>query len=136
MARSKSAKGMAVEVTGDDDLRRKFRALEGVGKADVLEKIILAVAEPIRDASAQRAPRLTGNLADNIITVTLTKRQDECVVGIGPSDDAWYGIFPEIGTSTSPAQPYLRPSFDEGKEPAKQQIADQLRGEVERVAKQ
>ncbi|MBY6275380.1 HK97-gp10 family putative phage morphogenesis protein [Symbiobacterium thermophilum] len=135
MAKVKAAKGMNVEVLGDKELQRRFKALEGVGQADILEAVLHAVAEPIRDAASSRAPRRTGKLAENIIVETLEKRKDECVVGIGPSKDVWYGIFPELGTSHSAAKPYLRPSFDERKGQAKQEIGERLWDEIERAAK-
>lgn len=81
--------GVNVEVLGDKELQRRFKALEGVGQADILEAVLHAVAEPIRDAASSRAPRRTGNLAEHIVVETLEKRKDECVVGIGPAKDAY-----------------------------------------------
>lgn len=123
--------GMAVELVGADELGKQFQALANVGKADLLEAIVKAVAEPVRKLAEDRAPRNTGELAGNIIAETLVKRQDVCVVGIGPSKDAWHGIFQELGTSHHGAQPFLRPSFDERKEESKTGIADGLKEAIE-----
>jgi HK97 gp10 family phage protein len=75
------------------------------------------------------------------------------VVGVGPDKDAWYGRFVEMGTGPAhaepqqaralemendqyaasadrrgtPAQPFLRPAFDQNTDAAIEAMADELR---------
>lgn len=134
MAKRSHTKGMSMELVGAGGLGKKFKALQNVGKADLLEAIVQAVAEPVRKLAEDRAPRRTGRLAGSIIAKTLVKRKNVCVVGIGPTKDAFHGLFQELGTSRHAAQPFLRPSFDERKESSKTGITDGLREAVEGVA--
>lgn len=91
---------------------------------DVLED----AAEPIRERAAANAPRgATGTLQDNIIVGTRstahrvwkrTAASDRARVGVGPSSEAFYGMFHEIGTAHHPADPFLRPAVDSGRKAA------------------
>lgn len=134
-----NTKGMNIEVIGDVELARKFQELGNMAdKTDLIEAILLAVAEPIRAEASRNAPRRVGGkgtLSKEIIKKTIEKRRARVVVGVGPSKKAWYGVFPERGTSHSPAKPYLRPSFDNGKETAKGEITSKLWDEIEGVAR-
>lgn len=87
-------------------------------ESDVLQK----AAEPVRERAAAKAPRgATGTLQSGVVVATQStahrifaqsKGYGRAKVGVGPSSDAFYGIFQELGTSRHPAQPFLRPAVD------------------------
>ena len=111
---------------GDTDLMKTFRALSSAVSRDVLADALTESAEPIRSAASALAPRGRGrgpHLADNIV-VGVTQfgdggqvsNPDVVTVAIGPSHqphDMFYGMFQEFGTAHHPAQPFMRPAFDQ-----------------------
>lgn len=111
---------------GSRELARALGRLEARAAGKTLTEAALAGAEPIREDASAKAPRRTGNLASNIVAEVVERSRGRVVVGIGPNKDAWYGIFPELGTSRSPAHPYLRPAFDGRKGDAVDAAADVL----------
>lgn len=92
------------------------------------EDVLTDAAEPIRERAAANAPRgATGTLQDNIIVGTRstafrvwkrTAASDRARVGVGPSTEAFYGMFHETGTAHHPADPFLRPGLDSGRKAA------------------
>src|SRR5690606_13750740 len=97
-----------------------------------MREALLAGAEPIREDAVRRAPRRTGFLAGHIITEPVKGRTDQVV--IGPTKDAFYGLFQELGTSHHRAQPFLRPALEAKKDEAQRRAAAVLRAGIEREA--
>lgn len=118
---------------GGDELARKLAALdENLGGALLLEATI-AAAKPIETAAAERAPRASGELAESMDTAVESARPRKTEVHVGPGPKGWHGIFAELGTDKQPAQPFLRPAFDEQRDAAVDRFADTLRGGIRRV---
>lgn len=59
-----------------------------------------------------------------------TKRLTKKGTGKPGGGVAAYSIFQELGTSSRPAQPYLRPAFEEKKQEAVENMAEILREEI------
>jgi HK97 gp10 family phage protein len=70
------------------------------------------------------------------VEAKLDKRTGSAVALLGVGREAFYAaIFVELGTVHSPAQPWLRPSFEDSEEPMLQQIGRSLKDRVERTRK-
>lgn len=85
----------------------------------ILREALKEAAEPMRRAMSQKAPRDRTDpeqpaLAESIV-VGNARGEDaqEVAIAIGPSRDTYYGSFQELGTAEFPAQPFVRPGFDE-----------------------
>ena len=84
----------------------------------VADEMLLAGGQVILDEMIRRVPKLTGNLEKHL-TISEVKREGNrhwVTIGLDKPDanTARYGNAQEFGTSSMPAQPYLRPAFDEG----------------------
>lgn len=70
------------------------------------------------------------------IEVSLNKRTGAVVATLGVGREAFYVVqFVELGTADMPAQPWLRPSFEESEDAMLRSIADELRQRIEKIAK-
>ena len=116
---------LEIKVDGTKRLRKRLEALDDHTRGAVLARIVMAAAEPVRAVAAQKAPTRTGKLVETMTTSA----------GVGPNNEAWYGIFAEYGTVNHSAQPFLRPAFDEQKRNVSQRMATDLRGEINRARK-
>lgn len=103
-------------VRGARELDRALRGLDRKIRRKVLLSGLRAVATPIKQDMARRAPHRTGSgqLRESIIVRTSPRRQSqhEAEVRIGPARSAFYGMFFEYGTRFMPARPFMRPAFD------------------------
>lgn len=101
-----------VRIRNADELARRLRE-HGIDVKNGLSAAALAAGEVIREAAAAKAPRRTGFLADEIVVGEPVTDGGRVSVAVGPSEDAFYGIFQEVGTAHHAAQPFLRPAIDE-----------------------
>lgn len=124
--------GMTVRVFGLEKALLKLRNLEGAVAMDRLEEAALAGAEVIREEMSIRAPRRTGKLAGEIVKLTKSKSAAHTEVAIGPSKDAWYGKFQELGTVHHAAQPFMRPASDAKRGDARRAAKNSLRSSIGR----
>lgn len=99
-------------VTGVEDLARVYASLPDAIEIRVLEDAARAGAQVIADGAAVRAPRATGELAGSMVVETELMSHG-VVAKIGPTADAFHGLFQELGTPHHAAQPFLRPALDE-----------------------
>ena len=119
-----------MNVTGGDELAAKLRKLPMAVRKNELYRILREAGEPMRSRMEQLAPRSTGDrgnipgLADSM-SISVAKKigstsggrweaSDEfmAAVAVGPSKNAYYGIFQEYGTVHHGAQSFARPAFD------------------------
>jgi HK97 gp10 family phage protein len=120
--------------TGDKQLQRRLDALSKEARQEALVKAVMAGAEPVRARTAQLAPKgKTGKLRKNIIKVVTKKTDRDVEVGVGWGDEAWYGLFPELGTRQHSAKPFLRPAFDAEVESSIKEIGAELNRGIERA---
>lgn len=125
-------------VNGAAELDRVLKLLPKQIGAKVLQGAVMAGAKPIQEEAQRLAPRATGKLAANIIRARPRRERGRArrvgAVLIGPSTRAFYGLFLEFGTSTIPAQPFLRPAFDAKAGEALARIGAELGKRIERAA--
>lgn len=132
-----AAKGgtTTVRMEGLEELDRKLRRLPAEASGAALLSAVMDGAEIVRETASTLAPRRTGTLADNIGKQELATKKEKVEVGVGHTEEAWYGIFAEIGTSDSPAQPFLRPALDETRASVVAEISDALEAGILKLAR-
>lgn len=100
-----------VELIGDEELERKLHEAEASVDGEQ-KKNTKKAAVIVREEASERAPvGVTGELHENIIDEKLEEKGDTIAYGVGPDQLHFYGMFPELGLG-QPAQPFLRPAFD------------------------
>lgn len=127
-------------VEGLSELEEALKELPKATGKNVLRRVLLKAGQPIADAAAARAPRFKGKLQMSIGTGTkLSRRQKkmhvaestvEVFVGAGALVQA---ITQEFGTVNHPAQPFMRPAWDGGKNNAFASLRDDLEAEIEKA---
>lgn len=140
---------ITVKIDGLSDVQRKLEALEDAVAADVMEKAVLIGAKIIQEDASRRAPRRTGKLAKSIEIEVKEKSRNSVSVAVGPSKEAFYGKFVELGHAVVrgrrkaekkvvghvPAKPFLRPAIDENEDAVKRTVAETLKAALGRVSK-
>jgi len=129
-----------VRLDGMEDLEAALRNLSEDTQGEALRGAVDAGAEIMRDVAGQIAPRSfdgafghpAGFLSKNIRKERQwTRTQDKAVTDVGMERwHAFYGRFPELGTSHMPAEPFLRPAFDQTKNSVVDEVAEQLRRRI------
>lgn len=97
-------------------------------------------APVLAQATPQRQP---GELRDAIAEVDrmdARKQRGRARIGLkyskkGAQDPGVYGLFVEFGTKNMPAQPYMRPAYDEAKQEAESVFTAEIRAGVLELAK-
>jgi len=110
---------MAV-LQGLEELERKLDALELTLQRKLLLQAAKAGAELVREEAARNVAFGTGRSSrEQIISAVASESNaKEAVVRVGPSKDAFYDLFLEIGTAHQAPQPYLEPAYDARKDEA------------------
>nr|DAF90428.1 MAG TPA: tail component [Myoviridae sp. ctdyF5] len=140
------------------DLSDITRDLENLSRAEnnkVLRDATRAGANVLREEVLERAPERTGKLKKNVVVVTqgsVTKGQISSGIHIrgrnpltGNSDNtmkasnprnAFYWRLVEMGTSKTPAHPFVRPAFDVMQDEAAQAAFRRLNEAIDKVLSQ
>lgn len=130
-----------VDLEGVEDLQAAIKKLSENMQGEILRDAVMAGAEIVADTASQLAPRSAdgshghepGFLSKNIRAERVwTRTQDTADAHVGLDKEAWYGRLQETGTVFQPAQPFLRPAFDETKNSVVDEIAARLRARIER----
>jgi HK97 gp10 family phage protein len=121
---------MASIFEGMDDLERKFESLGAVAQRAVLGKAIRAAGAIVRDEAERRAPRDTGDLAENMTMRIKDADISSVSIDVGPGKDQFYGFFHEFGTAHQAARPFLSPAFEDKKVEAQQAMIDKVTEEI------
>jgi HK97 gp10 family phage protein len=118
--------------------------LKKLGKemaGEIMREAMMAGAEVLRAEIERNAPVGTGpkrpkrvRLSQNIViydshdkTELFQSNLDQDIrFLIGPSKRAFHGFFEEVGTSTQPARPFIRPAFDSKAEEALRTVEAKL----------
>lgn len=116
---------VSMRVEGGEQLARNLRGLSERVSNRVLKTALMEAAEPVRDTASSHAARAPGapDLADHIgIMVARREEHGDVAVVVGPTkedrsdqpsrDFATQGLFVELGTSDTPAQPFLRTALE------------------------
>jgi HK97 gp10 family phage protein len=134
MAR-KMRKNPIAYLEGADELNEALRAVGDRASGLLLQRAAEEGGKVIQEEAERRAPRETGNLQENVVDRMILRRQrvGRAQVDIGPTRDAWYGRFLELGTSKMEAQPWLRPAFEAKVKEATDAVANALRNALRGV---
>lgn len=103
-----------VEISGLDRLELALRdEMKNVAKK-VLRQAGKRAGAIWVEAIEENAPVLTGHLEANIAMSSRAESGEDgsMTIAVGPTKDAFYGIFDEFGTSKQAAKPFMRPAFE------------------------
>lgn len=144
---------MRVKIEGTAAVIAQIRR-RGGNVTQALEAILNAAAEPIQDAAAANARSISQRTADAMTKETVVRRNGRVEVHIGPEKKrAWYAHIIEFGARPhrirprrakalrfingalrrfanhpgSPAQPFMRPAFDNRQAEARQVAANEIK---------
>ena len=135
-----------VDVAGFRDLDRALGELPRATAKNVLRRVAKAELEPLANRAAQKAPEESGRLAFSItVSERGTRRAEwyrrrqphEFVMAMGPASGLgalYYATHVEFGTVDTPAQPYMRPTWDSGANPMQEGIRTRLWEEIRKAA--
>lgn len=125
-----------MKVDGGDKLARRLQMLAEETARKHMREAALEGAEVIRVEAAEKAPRKTGTLAEDIQKEITKQTKSRVEIHVGPGKKGWYGRLVEEGHAivrdkkvvghVSP-KPFLRPAFDEKTDEAQDVIAAELR---------
>lgn len=137
-----------VRVAGLKELGERMKGVSEDVNRRIGRAAVAAGAKVIADSARTKAPVDTGNLRKNIITKRLppgeSQLTSEYIVTVRKGKitkkqkdrgikDAFYGRFVEFGTAKTPAQPFLRPAYDENKEKAVEAIKERIATRLAKV---
>lgn len=97
-----------VVIIGDKKLALKFKEISVRVQGDIMNEILDEASDEVKSIASETAPHLTGKLAGSIESEGLGLERD-----IGPSKEAFYGLFVEKGTSKMGAEPFLEPAIED-----------------------
>lgn len=131
----------AVKIKGLRELQTALLALPREMRGEPMRDGLTAGAAVIQAGMGQRAPRdpvregvtLAEEIVKNVIVST---SRVVATAEIGPSKEAFYGGFQELGTEHHAAQPFMRPALDEDGPKAVEALAVAMKAGTERVARQ
>lgn len=141
---------MATGLEGVAALTKKLIEMKGALAARELRGVAKTAIEEAEHLARSRIPQGTephktyrGRLVSPGFAVStlhvetyIDKRTGSAVAALGTSREAFYAtLFVELGTANTPAQPWLRPAFEESEDPMLRLIASDLRARVEKIAK-
>lgn len=122
-----------VSIEGLPELERALARLGDNLAGEILSKAVGDGAEVFAELMRALAPEKSGDLRDSIVTQEMKREPGSAEWGAGPGRlkrgapaEGFHGMFQELGTVYMPAQPFIRPSFDEGKDEAAREIATAL----------
>lgn len=132
---------MKIKIDGLKDLDAALGELSKSAAKGVLRRVGRQALEPVDKAWREKAPRLTGALAESgSVGSKLTRRQRKAVqresfveVFAGPGGDP-AAIQQEFGNAEHPPQPFLRPAWEETKGEVLEIVKTNLGGEIKKAA--
>lgn len=113
------ARGQNFRIEGLSELDDALKELPKATARNILLRTLKAEAQPIADAGAALAPRLTGGLSESYTVSTKlsrrqksqSKKESDVEVYIGPSPHP-KSVQTEFGNSHQTPHPHLRPAWD------------------------
>jgi HK97 gp10 family phage protein len=142
----RSGRMTKVRLTGFRELERALKELPKATGKNVLRRVGKAAMEPMADSAAAKAPHAEGRLAFSIVVSEKRTRRVRgklasragIQMAMGPSTGLPgvlnYAAFVEFGKINTPAQPYMRPAWDQGAELMLQHVKDNLGSEISKAA--
>jgi len=128
------------DIQGMDELLRGLADVDSLVKQkNIIARTLRKAAEPIRARAEELAPddptTPGSRIKENMMVTVSDQTAEGAVAKIGPSRKGFFGQFAEFGTAHQPAEPFLRPAFDEKLEEATGIIREELRDQIERAAR-
>lgn len=141
-----------LDFSGLEDLSKDLELLSRAENNKVLRDATRAGAKVLAQAVRDKAPEKSGKLKRNIVVATVRGRPGVISSGVhirgrspsGETDNtmkadnpnnAFYWRFVELGTVHQPAQPFLRPAFDEQENAATSAALAQMNQAIDKVLK-
>lgn len=128
---------MHLDFSGLEQIAKDLETLSKSENKKVLREATRAGAEVVAEVVRETAPILTGKMSRNVVVITQKgRRLGEVASGVhirgvnpdtGNSDNtmkasnpknAFYWRFVELGTSTMPPHPFVRPAYDNNQDRA------------------
>lgn len=109
--------------------RGKLKAEIKVGKAKIISPGKAAFAAAMKEGGTRGEAAMAARSANRAAGGT----GKSVSVQVGPTQDAYYGMFQEFGTRHHAAKPFMRPAWDSMKEGMAQSIADTLAEQIEKT---
>ncbi|KMS54718.1 HK97-gp10 family putative phage morphogenesis protein [Sphingobium cupriresistens] len=122
---------------------RKLLAIRDAVSPASRERSLMAGAVIIQAEAQRLVPVLTGNLRESIIIsfdaglnfAAVKQSRFFSAIYVGPSkDQGFYGHMVELGTSHSPAHPFMRPALDNTREEVRRAMGSSLWADVKKAA--
>lgn len=134
---------VVVKIEGLKELDKALGQLPKATAKAALRRVLKEAAEPLARTARRLAPRDEYYLYESIdVSTKLSKRQAGLhraqggrafqEMFVGTNNPA--GVQQEFGNSRHPAQPFMRPAWDQEKEPTLDRISSLLWTEVEKTA--
>lgn len=142
----------SLDFSGLADIAKDLETLSRAENNKVLRDATRAGAQVLKEEVENLAPVKTGKMKKNVVVVTQKgRRRGEITSGVhirvvnpdtGNSDNtmkadnprnAFYWRFVELGTSSMPAHPFVRPAFDNRQEEATQAALVRMNRAVDEV---
>lgn len=103
-----------VTIQGLERFRGDLEKLDLSKQKDLLVETGLEAVEPLRLEIAAEAPVRTGRLSRSIEKQENRAEStvDSVTIDVGPSIQAFYGIFQEFGTAFQPPQEFVEPAIE------------------------
>lgn len=103
------------EVNGLKELNKALKQFSVEVERKILRSIVQAGGQVVVKAAKENVPVDSGALRDGIIRRAAkgAKTPGKVVVNVGTATEVFYGVFLELGTSSIPATPWLRPALDD-----------------------
>ncbi|AZI87186.1 MULTISPECIES: HK97-gp10 family putative phage morphogenesis protein [Kosakonia] len=143
--------GTSLDFSGLLDLSEDLATLSKAENRKVMRDATRAGATIFKDEAVSRAPVKTGKLKKNIVVLTQRERNGAISSGVhirgtnprtGASDktmkasdprNAYYWRFIEMGTSTMPPVPFVRPAYEAREEDAVNAAFAEANAAIDRV---
>lgn len=140
------ANGFGVDLSDLKLLEQDLKLLTKVEQRRSIKKGLRKGANLLRDEVKKRVPVKTGKLKKNIVSgqrgnmagvyIRGTNKEGTNSDTTMKADDpknAFYWRLVEYGTSHSPAQPFIRPAFDDKESEAEKAVIDGIMEDIDKV---
>ena len=104
---------IGVEITGLKELSRNVGQLSKSFSRTTLRTALRNAAKPVRTRAKANVAVDQGDLRRDIKSKATVRRDGSGYADVGFLRRSFHGHFIELGTSTQPAQPFLRPALDQ-----------------------
>lgn len=123
------------KVEGFKDLQKALDQLPKATKRNTVRRVFKKVLQPMYNAAVLMAPRRTGRLMESIVITTKrhrgVKKKNEVETYLS-TEGAPHAHLQEFGTVNMTANPFLRPAWDQYRDPTLEEIKDEMWIEIDK----